>query len=90
MVSPQPSCQCGCLQKLLKTSHVFSQLSDHDQKSITGLFWARSLAPGHEICRQGDTADCMWILGDGEDHVYEMCSICALSCPSVASCLVAM
>ncbi len=44
---------------------IFSHLSDHDQKAITGLVWARTLAPGHEICRQGDHADCMWLLGNG-------------------------
>jgi hypothetical protein len=66
-------------KKLLKTSHVFSQLSDHDQKSITGLVWARSLAPGHEICRQGDTADCMWILGDGEARAHWMPVLCRVS-----------
>ena len=76
-------------KKLLKTSHVFSQLSDHDQKSITGLVWARSLAPGHEICRQGETADCMWILGDGEARANQTICLCTvvITCAHVRSSL---
>ena len=40
-------------------------LSEETQFMIAGRATPVKVAPGHEICSQGDPADCIWLLHEG-------------------------
>lgn len=40
-------------------------LSEETQFMIAGRATPVKVAPGHEICAQGDPADCIWLLHEG-------------------------
>lgn len=54
--SCQPSLPC----------HAVQELSEETQYMIAARAKPVKIAPGHELCSQGDSADCVWLLHEGK------------------------
>ena len=56
---------------------VFVHVQDLDEQ-VQFLIAARGIplqvAPGHELCAQGDAADCVWLLHEGMDILFLGCT----------------
>ena len=52
---------------------------------IAGRATPTKVAPGHEICAQGDPADCIWLLHEGVQYFHSLCcSSCCSKCFEVS------
>ncbi|KAK9812616.1 hypothetical protein WJX72_000666 [[Myrmecia] bisecta] len=54
------------LRQVLQTSDIFRCLSSEARERIAGKVHPRMVSPGHDLCEQGEEADCMWILQEGD------------------------
>ncbi|KAK9787129.1 hypothetical protein WJX73_004779 [Symbiochloris irregularis] len=53
-------------EPLLAQSHIFGPLKPQARRMVTSRLKPVSLPAGHDLCKVGDCADCLWILQDGE------------------------
>ncbi|KAK9792471.1 hypothetical protein WJX73_000921 [Symbiochloris irregularis] len=51
---------------ILRQSQIFGTLSADALRFIAYHIHPRTIYPGHLLCRQGDEADSLWVLSDGE------------------------
>ncbi|KAK9813286.1 hypothetical protein WJX72_011893 [[Myrmecia] bisecta] len=54
------------LRNVLQTSDIFRCLSKEARERIAGKVRPRMVSPGFDLCEQGDEAECLWILQEGE------------------------
>ena len=66
---------CVCLQDLQEETLFM----------IAGRATPVKMAPGHEICSQGDPADCIWLLHEGTPRGLPPVSVCL--CVFLSVCL---
>lgn len=52
------------------------KLSPAALRYIAAHVQPHTVYPGHTLCHQGDEADCMWVLSDGEVVLYEVRPAC--------------
>jgi hypothetical protein len=65
---------------LLENSDVFSCLDSNQQRQVASRLKPLTVAPGHDLARQGDDATSLWILQEGEPRfVSQMVSIHVIS-----------
>ena len=53
------------LQDVFQSSELFSHLEGAALAMLAASLRPRAVLPGHDLCRAGDPADCMWILQSG-------------------------
>ena len=51
--------------KLLQQSHIFGALKPQARRVVASRLTPISLPAGHDLCLEGDKADCLWILQHG-------------------------
>ncbi|KAK9816960.1 hypothetical protein WJX72_007507 [[Myrmecia] bisecta] len=66
---------------VFERSEIFSVLNDEAKKVVAERLTPVSLAAGHDLCREGDDADELWILQEGEllaiRHTRDVEMLCA-------------
>lgn len=45
---------------------VCSQLPEGAKTRLAARLTPQMVPPGHDLCQEGDDADCMWILQEGD------------------------
>ena len=55
---------------VLAHSSIFGSVAANDLKVLAMMFGRRSLADGEILCREGDAADCIFAIAEGEIDVY--------------------
>lgn len=50
----------------MKSDSYLQELSEETQYMIAARAKPVKIAPGHEICSQGDSADSVWLLHEGQ------------------------
>ena len=53
------------LHDVFSSSELFSRLDAPARASLAASLRPRAVLPGHDLCRAGDPAECMWILQSG-------------------------
>ena len=53
------------LRDIMSASAVLQQLDKLSRQLLAAQMTPRMVAPGHDLCLQGDPADRMWLLQDG-------------------------
>ena len=47
-----------------------SQLPEGAKTRLAARLSPQMVPPGHDLCQEGDDADCMWILQEGKPHSW--------------------
>ncbi len=66
-------------EPLLAQSHIFGPLKPQARRMVTSRLKPVSLPAGHDLCKVGDCADCLWILQDGELACANIFPFCVLN-----------
>lgn len=59
------------LHDVFTSSELFSRLDSHARAMLSASLRPRAVFSGHDLCRAGDAADCMWILQTGMHHLRQ-------------------
>ena len=54
------------LQDVFQSCELFSCLDAATLAVLATSLRARAVLPGHDLCRAGEEADCLWILQSGQ------------------------
>ncbi|DBA70723.1 TPA: hypothetical protein ACH3X2_012094 [Trebouxia sp. C0005] len=54
------------MEEVFEQSDFFSQLPEGAKTRLAARLTPQMVPPGHDLCQEGDDADCMWILQEGE------------------------